>query len=98
MGYIIEEITELLGAKILEYVYLSSDQLSTGNTKHSLSGEQIPEFGGLAICQYDDVEFFLFYCDHEWNVLTHLHRETLEDARDQASFEFLNLEGKWIKK
>jgi hypothetical protein len=95
----IDTMTELGGAKILEYLTLTLEQKRAGNTSHVIGGKEQVEFSGLAICQYEDDEgIYLFYCDSEWNVLTDTWHETVKDAEDQASFEFEGLEYKWKKK
>jgi hypothetical protein len=95
----IDNMTELGGAKILEFVALTLEEKRTGNTKHIIAGDEHVEFNGLAICQYDGEDaVYLFYCDSDWNVLTDTWHENVEAARDQASFEFEGLETKWRKK
>jgi hypothetical protein len=44
---------------------------------------------GLAVCQYDgDEEFYLFYCDNNWNVIADTWHLTMESALQQAVFEY----------
>tara|TARA_R110000868_G_scaffold178253_1_gene417824 strand:+ start:595 stop:894 length:300 start_codon:yes stop_codon:yes gene_type:complete len=95
----IKTIDELGEAKILQYLTLTSDQKQTENTQHIIGGKEQTEFHGLAVCKYDNgAGVYLFYCDSDWNILTDTWHETTEDAQNQASFEFENLEGKWIAK
>lgn len=95
----IKKIDKLGGAKILLYLTLTSDQKRTENTKHIIGGKEQTEFYGLAICDYEDEPgVYLIYCDSNWSVLTDTWHESVEDAKDQASFEFVNTEGKWISR
>lgn len=91
--------TELGGAKILKYLTLTLEQKRTGNTTHLIGEKEQIEFSGLAICQYGDEEgIYLFYCDSEWNVLTDTLHQTVQDAEDQALFEYEGLENKCKEK
>lgn len=95
----IETLTEIGGAQILEFVTLTLDEKRTGATKHIIGGQEQTDFYGLAICQYEGEQgYYLFYCDKDWRELTDTWHEDLESAKDQASFEFNGLEGKWKKK
>mgnify|MGYP001603756822 CR=1 FL=1 len=95
----IDILTEIGGAKILEFVTLTSANKSTGATRHIIGEQEQKEFYGLAICQYEEEDgFYLFYCDSDWKELNDTWHEDLESAKDQASFEFTGLEVKWKKK
>lgn len=95
----INKLTEIGGAKILEFVTLTSENKRTGATKHIIGGQEQTDFSGLAICQYEgDDSFYLFYCDSDWKELTDTWHEDIESAKNQASFEFIGLERKWKKK
>ncbi len=61
----------------------------TGNCKQIVAGELMGASIGLAICQYEnESSFYLFGCDEKWNTLTDTLHETLEEAKDQAEFEY----------
>ncbi len=95
----IDKLEEIGGAKILEYVTLTSVNKRTDATKHIISGQEQTKFSGLAICQYEGEDgFYLFYCDSDWKDLTDTWHEDIESAKDQASFEFIGLDEKWKKK
>ncbi len=92
----IDTLTEIDGAKVLEYLRLTLNQKRTGATRHIIAGQEQTEFHGLAICQYEgDKGYYLLYCDRNWSALTDTWHEDLDSAKDQASFEFIGLEGKW---
>lgn len=43
----------------------------------------------LAICQYaDQNDYYLFYCDEDWQVLNDTWCQTIDDALNQAEFEY----------
>jgi hypothetical protein len=43
----------------------------------------------LAICRHDDEEaFYLFHCDHLWQVVADTWHETLEAAMSQAASDY----------
>ena len=44
---------------------------------------------GLAICKYDtDPGYYLFYCDHNWETVTDLYFDSIEQAKEGAVYEF----------
>lgn len=99
MNIDIDTISQIGGAQILEFVILTSDQKRTGATKHIIGGIEHTDFYGLAICQYKEEEgYYLFYCDSDWKELTDTWHENIKSAKDQASFEFTGLDGKWKNK
>jgi hypothetical protein len=54
-----------------------------------MGGRVHPPFEGLVIAQYaDETGFYLFYCNHDWTVVTDTWHETRDDAEDQARFEY----------
>ena len=84
-------------AKLIAYLVLTDSNIRTGNTRHIVGGSLIKNFYGLAICQYEnDKGFYLFYCDSSWKTITDTHHETIEDAKDQAEFEYTNIENNWV--
>ena len=51
---------------------------------------------GLAICQYlGETAFYLFGCDEAWQTITDTWHETLEEAQDQAEFEYAGVTATW---
>jgi hypothetical protein len=87
---------ELDGAKVLFYATLQADHRPTGNTKHYVGGGWLRPASGLAICQYENGEgFYLFYCDSEWKVTTDTYQESIEDAKNQAEFEYEGVGNAW---
>ena len=51
---------------------------------------------GVAICRYPGEDsYYLFYCDSQWNVITDTWHETIEDALQQAEFEYASVSATW---
>jgi hypothetical protein len=71
---------------------------STAKTKH-YDGSLNKEFSKpslLQIAQYDnDTGFYLFYLNSVNEIMTDTYHETLEDAIDQAEWEFKIDSNKW---
>ena len=62
--------------------------LATGRTRHVVARVEVGGFAGLAIEYPNDRGFYLFYCDGEWGVVTDTYHDSVENAVDQAEFEF----------
>ena len=69
----------------------------TGSCKQIVAGQLMGAMAGLAICQYDDEDaFFLFGCDSDWQTITDSWHQTLDDAKNQAEFEYEGIGKTWI--
>ena len=88
---------QLDGAQVICYTALDDRHAPTGATRHTVDGQPISDFAGLAICQYPDTEreFYLFYCDCDWNVVTDTCHQSLDDAKSHATFEFYGVGDTW---
>ena len=85
------------GARVVCYTPIDERHTKTENTVHLASGHEIPDPKGLAICQYDGEEFFyLFGCNENWESQSDTWHETLDDAKDQAEFEYEGTSPTWI--
>ena len=50
----------------------------------------------LAICAgAGDAAFYLFYCDADWQVLADTWHASLEEAKEQAEFEYEGVSRLW---
>jgi len=89
-NYRMNKIQSQIGqAKVLAYVTLTERHEATGNTRHHVDGQLLEGFHGLAICKYsEDPGYYLFYCDENWIERTDTYHNTIEDAKEQAEFEF----------
>ncbi|WP_457617715.1 hypothetical protein [Lutibacter sp.] len=86
------------GANLIEYLVLNKKHKWTVKTEHFISGKLVNEFYALAICQYESSnEFYLFYCDENWNEKTDTLHDSIKDAKDQADFEFENTISNWTQ-
>lgn len=84
-------------AKVLCFAILSKLHQPTGNTKHTLNGKVLAPVFGLAICQYEnDGGFYLFYCDEKWHTLTDTWHDSLDQAKEQAEFEYEGINQSWV--
>ena len=64
----------------------------TGNTRHTVGGEERTDFVALAVAQYpDDAGYYLFYCDEDWNAVTDTFHLDLDGAVEQAEFEYVGV-------
>jgi hypothetical protein len=51
---------------------------------------------GLAICQPTGTqEFYLFGCDSDWNVVSDTWHQSLNEAKEQAEFEYEGISKTW---
>lgn len=84
-------------ADLIAYLILNSSHTKTNNTKHYIHGKLLTDINGLAICKHDhDTGYYLFYCDNTWKEFTDTYHESIEDAIDQAEFEFANTRESWV--
>ncbi len=90
--------TELDGAKVLFYALLKQGHRATGNTRHYRDGGLVQGLSALAICRYDnEIGFYLFYCDDNWDVVTDTYHDTLGQAKDQGEFEYQGIGDAWTQ-
>ena len=86
------------GAKVVLYASLEGKK-ATGRTEHIHIGKSVNPTTGLAICKYDNEDgYYLFGCDLNWESVTDTWHETVEDAIEQAEWEYGDLSGAWVKK
>ena len=83
-------------AKVICYTFVDGRHTPTGNCEQIVAGVLQGPAQGLAICQYKGEDaFYLFGCDAEWNTVTDTWHETLDDAMDQAEFEYSGVSKTW---
>ena len=84
------------GARLVQWSVIDDRHRATGNCRQLIDGKPQGPARGLAICQYDGEDvFYLFGCDAEWNTLTDTWHQTLEDALQQAEFEYEGVSATW---
>jgi hypothetical protein len=82
---------------VICYSGIDDRHLRTGKTRHYIGGNLETAMDGVAICRYpNDADFYLLYCDSNWNVMTDTCHSTLEKAKHQAEFEFEGISNTWI--
>lgn len=83
---------ELGGAKVLKFAEVTPDVTATGATRHIVGGAPFGPAHALAVAQHDgQYGTYLFYLDTAGQVVTDTWHLSVEDALDQASFEYEGL-------
>jgi hypothetical protein len=86
---------QLDGASVLCWASTAGAR-HTARTTHRAGGLLLAAAPYLAICQYPgQTEYYLFYCDAQWNVQTDTAHATVEAAKDQAEFEYEGVSAFW---
>ncbi len=84
------------GARVVRWSPIDNRHRHTGNCTNIVAGKVMGAAAGLAICQYDgEGAYYLFGCDAEWNSLTDSWHLTLEEALEQAEFEYEGVSATW---
>jgi len=84
------------GAILVRWSVIDGRHRPTGNCRQIVAGILQGPAAGLAICRYEGEEaYYLFGCDTEWNTITDTWHETLEDALEQAEFEYEGISETW---
>jgi hypothetical protein len=74
---------------VLREIVLEPRHRDTGNTRHVVGGSPMPRPAVLRISRYvDDPGFYLLYLDAAGDDMTDTWYQTLDDAMEQATFEF----------
>lgn len=89
---------EIEGATTIAFVIIESPNSRTGNTEHFVEGKNYSETAGLAICSYPEESdsIYLFHCDQNWTTITDSWHGSVQEAKEQAAFEFNHIEDKWV--
>jgi hypothetical protein len=75
--------------RVLREARLRPEHQSTGRTRHFKGAWELPTPSELRIVQYvGDPGFYLFYCDDAGREMTDTYHDTLEEALEQARWEF----------
>ena len=84
-------------ARVVLYTVIDSRHHPTGATKHFVGGELQGPVEALAICRYDNESYvYLFYCSADWQTITDTYHESVEEAQDQAEFEYRGVSATWL--
>jgi hypothetical protein len=75
--------------KVMRSVTLGPHHVPTGKTRHYLGSEPISPPSLLRIVQYEgDPGFYLLHFDADGNELTDTYHDSMDDALEQADWEF----------
>lgn len=93
------DIPDIIGnAGVICYVIVGQ-ALTTGNTQHYAHGRLLSAAYGLAVCRYEKEEgYYLFSCNSEWKEFADTYHKTIEDAMEQAEFEYAGISDSWVYK
>lgn len=85
--------------RILYHVILNKDRHVMENAKHYSNGDLLPRPTALSIAEYigGSGGFYLFYLDETGKEQTDTFHDTLEQAFNQAEFEFNIKKNEWEK-
>jgi hypothetical protein len=87
------------GAKVICASHIDGRHRHTGNTSHVVAGDLVAPASGLAIGQYSDEDtFYLFGCNEVWDNVTDTCHGTLQEALEQAEFEYEGVSKTWVYK
>jgi len=80
---------EIDGARVIEWAW--SGVVSFGE----VSGASTAEVFGLAIVTYDDVKFYRFSCDNNWNTVQDGLYDSVDDAKARLPDQYCKVKAKW---
>ncbi len=80
---------EIDGARVIEWA--CSGEVPFG----VVLGAEPPEIYGLAIATYDDMQFYRFSCDKDWNCVQDAIYDSVTDAKNQLPDQYRNVVANW---
>ena len=86
--------SEIDGAKVICTAIVEKGVRPTGATTHTGPDGVIPPANALAIVT-GEASVFLFYCDHQWQVLADTWHLSVDNAKAQAEFEYAGISKVW---
>ncbi len=87
---------EIGGAKVICFTPIDERHRPTGNCKQIVAGVLRVPAAGLAICQYPGENcYYLFGCNATWESITDTWHQSLEEAKEQAEFEYRGVSATW---
>ena len=93
------EIPDFIGgSQVICYAVINLC-LPTGNTEHFINDKLQDAAYGLAICRYESQGgYYLFSCNNNWVEFADTWHETIENAKDQAEYEYNGITNFWMCK
>ena len=84
------------GANVILFTTIDERHRPTGGCRQIVAGVLQGPADRLAICRYEgDENVYLFGCDAEWNSVTDTWHQTIEEAMNQAEFEYEGVANTW---
>src|SRR5687768_2975161 len=84
------------GAKVLSFCVFDKNIQKHENPSYRVSDTQNAK--GLAICQYHNKnQFYLFFCDEDWETLNDTDHDNFEEAKAAAESIYQGLSNLWQK-
>jgi hypothetical protein len=84
------------GAKVICFTPIDSRHRHTVNCRQIVGDAIQGAAAGLAICKYEGKDgYYLFGCNAEWDSVTDTWHQTLEEAKEQAEFEYEGVSETW---
>jgi len=84
------------GARVICFTAIDERHRHTDFCRHFVDGRLAVPASGLVICQYPgETGYFLFGCNADWETVTDTWHATLEEAKQQAEFEYEGVSATW---
>lgn len=87
--------TVIDGMPVVLFSRIDDRHEPTENCTHIVAGSIQGPAWGVAICDAGKDGYYLFRCESDWMPVTDTWHESIERARDQAEFEYFNLQETW---
>ena len=87
--------TNIGRSKVILYSQIDQRHIPTGTCKNEIDGVLMKNAKWAAITQYDnDSGYYLFFC-YESDQLSDTYHGTIEEAKEQAEFEYEGITSTW---
>ncbi|MFT7640322.1 MAG: hypothetical protein ACI9G1_002063 [Pirellulaceae bacterium] len=80
---------EIDGARVIEWAWSGLQPFG------EVAGADPPQIFGLAIATYDDIQFYRFACNRNWNTTQDAVYDSVADAKNQLPEQYRNTEPYW---
>jgi len=85
------------GAEVFKYSEIDSRHKHTKSCNHDINGKVLGKAKWGAICKYENSDmYYLFFCYEESELSDTVH-ESMEEAMEQAEFEYEGIRKTWKK-
>ena len=90
--------SQIGGAEVLYFTVIDERHRFTGACVQKVGGEVVGPLSRLAITKYAEGRgVYLFGCDLDWHSITDTFHDSVEEAMDQAEFEYRGTRATWVK-